>query len=104
MPGIFRAIRDEIKSRESQKDTLFTKEFAGFQSNGAVVLRNRRSTLKAEIPNLSEKAETLGNGPLTIYKPLGSKRVGRVEPAGPARSGRPDDKLRETHHATRRPY
>src|ERR1700735_4369232 len=33
----------------------------------------------------------------------GRLRVGWVEPTGPARSGRPDDRLRETHHAARRP-
>jgi hypothetical protein len=32
-----------------------------------------------------------------------AQRVGWVEPTGPARSGRPDDRLRETHHAARRP-
>jgi len=31
------------------------------------------------------------------------EQVGWVEPTGPARSGRPDDRLRETHHAARRP-
>jgi hypothetical protein len=34
-----------------------------------------------------------------LHRPSGSgKPVGWVEPTGPARSGRPDDRLRETHH------
>jgi hypothetical protein len=45
---------------------------AGRTQNRAVVIRYRRGTLKAEIPNVSEKSETLGNDPLGIYKPSGT--------------------------------
>jgi hypothetical protein len=41
MPAIFRAVGDEIKSRVSQKDTQPVNRFEGFQSNGAVILRDR---------------------------------------------------------------
>src|ERR1700691_2986686 len=78
----FRAIGDELKSRFSQKDALSTNELVGFQSNGAVVLRDRRGTLKAEIPNVSEKSETLGNDPLAIYKPSGAKYVDAAKAMG----------------------
>jgi HK97 family phage portal protein len=78
----FRAIGDELKSRFSQKDALSANEFVGFQGNGAVVLRDRRGTLKAEIPNVSEKSETLGNDPLAIYKPSGAKNVDAAKAMG----------------------
>jgi hypothetical protein len=63
MPRIFRAIGSEFNHRFSQKDTTPLNEFVGFQGNGAVVLRDPRGTLKAEIPNISEKSETLGDDP-----------------------------------------
>jgi HK97 family phage portal protein len=57
------------------KDTLPVNSYEGFHSNGAVVLRDRRGTLKSEIPDVSTKAETLGDDPLAIYKPTGAKHV-----------------------------
>jgi hypothetical protein len=54
----------------------------GFQSNGAVVLRDRRGTLKAEIPNVSLKSETLGDDSLAIYKPSGTKVVDAAKAMG----------------------
>jgi HK97 family phage portal protein len=71
----FRAIRDELGSRLSQKDTAPVNRFEGFQSNGAVAVRDRRGTLKAEIPNVTEKSDTLGSDPMAIYKPSGAKSV-----------------------------
>lgn len=72
MPRILRAIGDEFNQRFIRKNAASANEFVGFQSNGAVVVRDRRGTLKAEIPNISEKSETLGTDPLAIYKPTGA--------------------------------
>jgi hypothetical protein len=56
-----------------RKDTAPVNRYEGFTSSGAVIVRDRRGTLKAEIPNVSEKAETLGDDPLAIYKPSVAK-------------------------------
>src|ERR1700683_4651716 len=69
-----RAIGDELKSRLRQKDTASVNTFEGFQSNGAIVVRDRRGTAKAEIPEVTEKGYDGGN-PLAIYKPTGAKAV-----------------------------
>jgi hypothetical protein len=45
-------------------------------------LRDRRATLKAELPNVSEKSETLGSDPLAIYKPSGAKQVDAAKAKG----------------------
>jgi HK97 family phage portal protein len=74
MPNFIRAIGDEFKSRLSQKDTASVNSYEGFQGNGAVVLRDRRGTAKAEIPEITEKGFDGGN-PLAIYKPTGAKSV-----------------------------
>jgi hypothetical protein len=42
-------------------------------------------------------ARTIAQGSLS-GKSCHRQPVGWVEPTGPARSGRPDDRLRETHH------
>src|ERR1700684_3361364 len=76
MPRIFARWATNSRTGISRKDALSANEFAGVQSNDAAVLRDRRGTLKGELPNTSEKAETLGDGPLAIYKPSGSKHVG----------------------------
>ncbi len=82
MPGIFRVIRDEISSRVNQKDTLPVNTYEGFTSRGEVVLRDRRGTVKAEIPDVDAKSLTLGNDPLAIYKPSGSKSVDAAKAMG----------------------
>jgi HK97 family phage portal protein len=82
MPRFFRAIGDELNHRFSRKDTGSVNRFEGFQSNGAVVVRDRRGTLKAEIPNVSEKSETLGSDPMAIYKPSGAKSVDAAKAMG----------------------
>jgi hypothetical protein len=61
MPRIFRAIGDEFNYRFNNKSGASCNEFVGFQGNGAVVVRDRRGTGKAEIPDISEKFETLGS-------------------------------------------
>jgi hypothetical protein len=50
MPRIFRAIGDEFNSGFNRKDVASGNGFVSFKSNGAVVLRDRRGTLKAKIP------------------------------------------------------
>ena len=65
-----------------QKDTLPVNRYDGFKENGAVVLTDRRGTAKAEIPNVSEKAEILGDDPLAIYKPTGAKHVDAAKAMG----------------------
>jgi Phage portal protein len=82
MPRIFRALGDEFNDRFSRKDTGSVNEFVGFHGNGAVVVRDRRGTLKAEIPNVSEKSETLSNDPLAICKPLGAKTIDAAKAMG----------------------
>ena len=47
-----------------------------------MVLRDGRGTLKAEIPNVGLKSETLGNDPLAIYKPTGAKHVDAAKAMG----------------------
>src|ERR1700722_7654186 len=71
MPRFCRAAREFITA----KDGLSLNTFEGFQSNGAIVLRDRRGTLKAEIPDIDSKGCSGGDDPLAIYKPTGAKHV-----------------------------
>jgi HK97 family phage portal protein len=75
MPHFLHALGDEFKSRLGQKDTAPVNTYEGFQSNGAVVLRDRRGTVKAEIPDVDTKSLGMGSDPLAIYKPTGTKAV-----------------------------
>src|SRR5579863_2398067 len=59
----------------STKQTEPVNRYEGFTSNGAVVLRDRRGTRKAEIPDTSAKSQTLSSDPLAIYKPDGAKSI-----------------------------
>jgi phage portal protein BeeE len=70
-----RAIGDELNHRFSRKDAGTVNEFVGFTSRGEVVLRDRRGTVKAEIPQADEKGFSGGSDPLAIYKPSGFKNV-----------------------------
>jgi len=76
MPRIFRAIGDEFKSRLSLKDTAPVNSYEGFTGSGAIVLRDRRGTSKAEVPEIAEKGFDGGN-PLAIYKSTGAKAVSK---------------------------
>jgi hypothetical protein len=58
-PLFMRSIADLI----DQKDTL---PFNRYEENGAVVLCDRRGTVKTEIPEVSLKGETLTDAPLAI--------------------------------------
>jgi HK97 family phage portal protein len=72
MPNFLKSVARFV--RADQKDTASVNGFEGFQSNGAVVVRDRRGTAKVEIPEVSERAFDGGN-PLAIYKPTGAKAV-----------------------------
>src|SRR5437870_42099 len=71
MPRFLRSIADII----DRKDTLPVNRYEGFKETGAVVLRDRRGTAKAEIPSATEKSVSLGDDPMAIYKPTGAKSV-----------------------------
>ena len=60
MPRFLRSIADRIE----RKETLPVNRYEGFKENGAIVLRDRRGTVKAEIPLVSEKS--MGDDPLAI--------------------------------------
>jgi hypothetical protein len=79
MPQFLKAISDRL----SAKDILPINRYEGFTENGAIVLRNRRGTLKAEIPDVSEKGIQGGNDPLAIYKPTGTKQVDAAKAISP---------------------
>ena len=65
----------------SQKDTAPVNRPEDFKSNGAVVLRDRRSTRKAEIPVADEKFFG-GSDALAIYRPTGAKSVDAAKAMG----------------------
>ncbi len=73
MPRFARVVREFLTI--DQKDTAPVNSYEGFQSNGAVVLRDRRGTAKAEIPDVDLKSEGFGSDTLAIYKPTGAKAV-----------------------------
>ena len=72
MPEFLKAVGRFVTA--DQKDTAPVNSFEGFQGNGAIVLRDRRGTAKAEIPEVTEKGYG-GGDPLAIYKPTGAKSV-----------------------------
>src|SRR5260221_12498913 len=81
MPEFFNRIL--VRSANPSSTTnLPLNRYEGFQSDGAVVLRDRRGTRKAEIPEVSLKSETLGDDPLAIYKPTGAKHVDAAKAMG----------------------
>jgi hypothetical protein len=49
---------------------------------GAIVLRDRRGTRKAETPDVDTKSSTLSSDPLAIYKPDGAKHVDAAKAMG----------------------
>lgn len=69
MPDFLRSIFSS-----SKKDTAPLNRYEGFTSSGAVIMRDRRGTLKAEYP-LSAKSEAYSDDPLAIFKPTGAKHV-----------------------------
>jgi hypothetical protein len=81
MPKFIRAIGDEFKNRLGQKDTASVNRYEGFQDNGAIVLRDRRGTAKADFPDAEEKGFSAGD-PMAIYKPTGAKQVSAAKAMG----------------------
>jgi hypothetical protein len=82
MPAFLRALAVHL---EKNTQSLNRYRLAiGFKGKGAVVVRDRRGTAKAKIPNVSEKANggTLSHDPLTIYKAIGTKRVDAPKATG----------------------
>ena len=73
---------NRIFSGDAQKDTIPVNTFEGITDTGAVVLRDRRGTRKAEIPKVDLKSETLGDDPLAMYKPTGAKHVDAAKAMG----------------------
>jgi len=74
MPDFFTRARDFLTG--NQKDTAPVNRYEGFTANGAVVLRDRRGTSKAEIPDVSEKGmHGMGDDPMAIYRPSGAKSI-----------------------------
>jgi hypothetical protein len=73
MPRLFTAINKFLGA--DQKDTLPVNHYRGFKENGAIVLRDRRGTRKAEVPDVDLKAETLSDDPLAI---VSARRSGRA--------------------------
>jgi HK97 family phage portal protein len=65
----------------SQKDTAQVNTYEGFKGNGAIVMRDRRGTVKEEIPDVDSKGFG-GSDPLAIYKPTGAKQVDAAKAMG----------------------
>jgi hypothetical protein len=65
-----------------RKDTASVNQYEGFQSNGAVVLRDRRGTVKADFPDADNKGFSGGDDPLAIYEPTGAKTVDAAKAMG----------------------
>jgi hypothetical protein len=53
MPEFLKAVRRFVTT--DQKDTAPVNSFQGFQGNGAIVVCDRRGTLKSEIPEVTGK-------------------------------------------------
>ena len=53
MPEFLKSVARFVTA--DQKDTAPVNTFEGFQGNGAIVLRDRRGTAIAEIPEVTEK-------------------------------------------------
>ena len=68
MPEFF----NRILGRQ-EKNTIPVNRYEGFTETGAVILRDRRHTRKAEIPDAETKSAPMGDDPLSIYKPTGAK-------------------------------
>src|ERR1700728_391423 len=77
MPSYPRRILDSLTT----KDTAPVNRFEGFTASGAVVLRDRRGTRKAEIPTADEKSFG-GSDALAIYRPTGAKTVDAAKAMG----------------------
>jgi hypothetical protein len=79
MPRFLRTIADGLEN-----STQPLNRYESFKGDGAIILRDRRGTAKAEIPNVNEKANggTLSDDPLAIFKPTGAKSVDAAKAMG----------------------
>jgi hypothetical protein len=59
MPEFLARARDFWDGK--QKDTAQLNRYEGFTGDGRVVLRDRRGTVKAEIPDVDTKGITMGD-------------------------------------------
>jgi HK97 family phage portal protein len=64
-----------------RKDTAPINRYEGFTAAGAMVVRDRRGTAKADFPDTDEKGFG-GGDPLAIYKPTGAKTVDAAKAMG----------------------
>jgi hypothetical protein len=73
-------------SRTTNPNSLETaplNRYEGFNVNGAIVFRDRRGTLKADIPNVDVKsAGMMGDDSLAAYKPTAAKHVDATKAMG----------------------
>jgi HK97 family phage portal protein len=74
MPRFLQRILTRTENPHSTS-TVPANRYEGFNTNGGIVLRDRRGTLKAEIPDVDTKSAGMGSDPLAIYKPSGAKAV-----------------------------
>jgi hypothetical protein len=80
MPEFFKCFQRTANPHSTT--TQPSHRYEGFTEDGKVVLRDRRNTRNAEIPNVDLKSETLGDDPLAIYKPTGAKHVDAAKAMG----------------------
>jgi Phage portal protein len=71
MSRFFNRIIDSV----SRKDIIPVNSYEGFPAGGQIVLRDRRGTVRAEVPHATEKSADMGSDPLTIYEPTGAEAV-----------------------------
>jgi len=64
-----------LRDNANSKDTHPLNRYDGFTREGAIVRRDRRGTLKAEIPDVDTKSHGMGDDRMAIYKPTGAKSV-----------------------------
>jgi hypothetical protein len=75
MPEFLTRARDFLTG--NQKDTLLVNRYEGFTANGAVVLRDRRGTVKAEIPDVAEKGmHGMGDDPMDLLEGVNENMTG----------------------------
>jgi hypothetical protein len=82
-----------------EKLCLSIRAFYDFANLSAAARRRPNGTAPVDF---RAPPRTRGSSPDSRVRGNERSSVGWVEPTGPAPNGRPDDRLRETHHATPR--
>src|SRR5579884_994502 len=77
MPDFLRRFADRIE----RKDTVPLNRYEGFTGRGEIVMRDRRGTLKAELPTVETKSSTLSDS-MAIYRPSGGKIIDAAKAMG----------------------